>query len=158
VLRTRLPESSDLRFCLIRWFPFWDGVKGISHVSIYRRWQTGARYDDMVAKSINNTILLLQIKWAYKLNLNTTSARRGEPGYNPSYKYDYIYKIIINNTNLFTNEAYLDLWGDQALWTPKPFLHENIYTNDVLTILKWLHCCLRCFLAAFKICPSSWSS
>jgi hypothetical protein len=69
----------------------------------------------MTAKSMSYT-RWLQIKQTYKLNLNTMSEKCGEPGYNPAYKYDYIYKRIINNTNLFTNEADLDLCGDKTSW------------------------------------------
>jgi hypothetical protein len=41
--------------------PVWDGVKGSSHGAIYRLWQSGAKYDDMVAKSMSYT-RWLQIK------------------------------------------------------------------------------------------------
>jgi hypothetical protein len=47
-------------------------VKGSSHGAIYRCWQPGAKYNDMIAKSMNY-IRWLQIKKTYKLNLNATS-------------------------------------------------------------------------------------
>jgi hypothetical protein len=110
-----LPESSDTRDRSIRWCLVWDGVKGSSHGAMYRLWQNGANYDDMIANSLNYT-RWMHIKWTYKLNLNATVTKRGEPGYDSAYKYDYIYKTIINNANLFTKEADLDLCGDETSW------------------------------------------
>jgi hypothetical protein len=95
--------------------PVRGGVKGSSHGAIYRLWQSGAKYDYMVAKSMNYT-RWLQIKRMYKLNLNATAMKSGQPGYNPVYKYDYIYKTIMNHTNLFTKEVDLDLCGDETSW------------------------------------------
>jgi hypothetical protein len=56
-----------------------DGVKGSSHGAIYRLWQNGAKYDDMVAKSMNYT-RWFQVKQTYTLNLNATATKRGHPG------------------------------------------------------------------------------
>jgi hypothetical protein len=52
--------------------PVRDSVKGTSHGTIYRLWQSGAKYDDMVANSMNYT-RWLQIKLTCKLNLNATA-------------------------------------------------------------------------------------
>jgi hypothetical protein len=93
--------------------PVRDGVKGSNRGVVYRLLQSGAKYDDMVAKSMNYT-RWLQINRTYTPNPNATSPKHGEPGYDPAYKYDYIYNTIINNTNLFTKEAYLDLCGDET--------------------------------------------
>jgi hypothetical protein len=43
-----------------------------------------------------------------------SQSKRGQPGYDPAYKFDFIYKTIINNTNFFTKEADLDLCGDKT--------------------------------------------
>jgi hypothetical protein len=59
--------------------PVRDSVKGSRHGAMYRLWQAGVKYDDMVEKSMNYT-RWLQIKRTYKLNLNATSTTRGEPG------------------------------------------------------------------------------
>jgi hypothetical protein len=77
------------------------------------RWQSGAKYDGMVAKSMNYT-RWFQIKQTYKLYINATSPKHGEQGYDPAYKCDDIYKPIITNTNVCTKEADLDLCGDET--------------------------------------------
>jgi hypothetical protein len=83
-----------------------------------------ARYDDMVSKSMNYT-RLLQINRTYKLNLNATLQTCGKPGYDPACKYDYMYKTIINNTNLFTKEVDMDLCGDETSWAHGGYGESN---------------------------------
>jgi hypothetical protein len=92
-------------------------VKGSSHGAIYSLWKSDAKYDDMVANSTNYT-RWLQIKRMYKINLNETATKRGQPGYYPAYKCDFIYKTIIKNTIFFTTEADLDLCGDETSHGP----------------------------------------
>jgi hypothetical protein len=91
---------------------------------MYMLWQDGAKYDGMVVNSMSYT-RWLQIKHTYKLNLNVTSTKRGEPGYDPGYKYDYIYKTIINSTIFFTKEADLDLCGDETSWAHGGYGESN---------------------------------
>jgi hypothetical protein len=78
-----------------------DGVKGGSKGAIYIRWQDGADFCEYVTKAQNHT-RWLQIKHTYKLNLNSTTAKRGQEGYDPAYKYNYIYDTVIKNANYFT--------------------------------------------------------
>jgi hypothetical protein len=52
--------------------------------------------------------------------------KHGQPGYDPAYKYDFIYKTIINNTNLFTKEADLDLCGDHISWAHGGYGESNL--------------------------------
>lgn len=40
--------------------------------------------------------------------------KKGEVGYNPAYKYDYQWKVLINNINAMTFEAELDQCGDET--------------------------------------------
>jgi hypothetical protein len=47
---------------------------------------------------------------------NETAPKRGEPDYNPAYKYDMLYNVLIENLNAITEEAELDLCGDETLW------------------------------------------
>jgi ABC-type molybdate transport system substrate-binding protein len=63
-------------FVLFNGVPVWYDVKGSSHGAMYRILQAGAKYDDMVSKSINYT-RWLQIKRTYKLNLNATLMKYG---------------------------------------------------------------------------------
>jgi hypothetical protein len=84
-----------------------DGVKGGSNGAIYRRWMDGADFDPLVAASITHT-RWLQIKRVMQLNNNPTSPKRGEEGYNPAFKFDLIYDVMISNLNAVTKHADLD--------------------------------------------------
>jgi hypothetical protein len=93
-----------------------DGVLGSSHGGMLRRFDT--REDNT---SFNKTIAdaftksrWLEIKRVYKMCNNLTSKRRGEEGYDPAYKYDYLYDVLIHNVNAVTRDAGLDLCGDET--------------------------------------------
>jgi hypothetical protein len=92
-----------------------DGVKGGSNGAIYRRWMDGADYDSLIQGSITHT-RWLQIKRVLKLNNNQTSLRRGEEGYNPAFKFDLIYDVMISNLNAVTKYAEADQCGDETTW------------------------------------------
>ena len=53
----------------------------------------------------------IQIKRTYKLCNNYKCPKRGNPGYNPAYKYDLIFKCLVFNFNNLTKKADLDLCG-----------------------------------------------
>ena len=98
--------------CVVR-----DGVRGGSDGAIYRRWvELGSDYDDEVARSITFS-RWLQIKRVKKLCNNDVCPKKGEEGYDPTYKYDYIYKCIINNVNAISKRAELDATGDETSWS-----------------------------------------
>jgi hypothetical protein len=78
-----------------------DGVRGGSDGALYRQWIDGSDYDHYVAESINHS-RWLQIKRTCKLCNNNVSPKRGEPGYNPAYKYDLLYNTLIHNINQMT--------------------------------------------------------
>jgi hypothetical protein len=92
-----------------------DGVRGGSDGALYRRWIDGSDYDHYVADSINHS-RWLQIKRTYKLCNNDISPKRGEPGYNPAYKYDMLYDTLIHNINQMTEFAESDQCGDETTW------------------------------------------
>jgi hypothetical protein len=92
-----------------------DGVRGGSNGALYRRWMEGADHDELIAESIHYC-RWLQIKRVIKLCNNETSPKRGEPDYNPAYKYDMLYDVLIENLNAITEEAELDLCGDETTW------------------------------------------
>ena len=96
--------------CVIR-----DGVRGGSAGAIYRRWQAGADYDDNIAMSISFR-RWLQVKRIKKLCNNDSVAKRGDPHYDPTYKYDYIFKCIIHNVNYLTEYAELDATIDETTY------------------------------------------
>jgi hypothetical protein len=92
-----------------------DGVKGGSNGAIYRRWMDGADYDALVQGSITHT-RWLQIKRVMKLNNNQTSPKRGEEGYDPAFKFDMLYDVLISNLNAVTKYAESDQCGDETTW------------------------------------------
>jgi hypothetical protein len=85
-----------------------DGVLGGNDETVYCHWQEGdCNYFKVVANSMTHTCLL-QIKQVYKLNDNDLVAKRGEPNYDPAYKYDYLYKVLVHNTNAVIKYACTD--------------------------------------------------
>ena len=56
------------------------------------------------------------MKRVIKLNDNTASPKRGDPLYNPAYKFDMIYDAIVKNTNCITMKAEDDQCGDETTW------------------------------------------
>jgi hypothetical protein len=86
-----------------------DGVHGGTDGAIYRRWREGeTMYDKEIARSITHT-RWLQLKRSYKLCDNDTAPKKGDEGYNPGYKFDYIFKCIMNNINELSHSSDLDL-------------------------------------------------
>ena len=96
--------------CVVR-----DGVRGGSSGAIYRRWLMGSDFDDYIFRSQTHR-RWLQIKRVKKLCNNQTVAKKGTDEYDPAYKFDYIYKCLINNVNAITKDADLDLCGDETSW------------------------------------------
>ena len=94
--------------CIVR-----DGVRGGSSGAIYRRWQIGADYDDHISMALTFR-RWLQIKRVKKLCNNDTSFKRNHPQFDPTYKYDYIFKCIINNVNYLTKRGELDATIDET--------------------------------------------
>ena len=47
---------------------------------------------------------------------NEAVPKKGQPGYDPAYKYDYLYKVLIHNVNALTKTAELDMTGDETTW------------------------------------------
>ena len=59
----------------------------------------------------------LQIKRVLKLCSNTAnSSKKDHPSYNPAYKYDLLYDVLIHNINAITKYADLDQCGDETTW------------------------------------------
>eukprot|EP00957_Ditylum_brightwellii_P210743 15365340-Ditylum_brightwellii.AAC.1 len=96
-----------------------DSVRGGSNGAIYRQWQQGTNYDDVMAMSMSY-IHFLQIKCTRKICNNDSAKKKKEDGYNPAHKYNYIYDTIFPNVNAFTCYVDLDLCGDVAT-----FEHNN---------------------------------
>eukprot|EP00957_Ditylum_brightwellii_P046518 3530556-Ditylum_brightwellii.AAC.1 len=54
------------------------------------------------------------MKCTRKLCNNDTAKKIGEDGYNPAYKYDYLFNVICHNVNATTCYADLDLCRDKT--------------------------------------------
>ena len=80
-------------------------------------------YDDHISNAMNHQIQL-HIKRGKKLCNNNAAPKRGEEGYDPSYKYDYIYKIIVHNINMLSQRVELDITRDETNWVTV-FLGES---------------------------------
>ena len=50
-----------------------------------------------------------------------TNKKRGDEWYDLCYKFDYIYKCIVHNVNILTDEAGIDLCGDETIWATSSF-------------------------------------
>ena len=59
----------------------------------------------------------LKIKRIKKISNNDTETRKVQDGYNPSYKFDYIWRCVIHNVNFITNNSKLDICGDETRWS-----------------------------------------
>ena len=91
-----------------------DGVLGGMGGAIYRRWdKDGSNYDEAIASAITHT-RWLECKRFYKLNDNDLAPKKGDIGYDPAYKYDYVYKVLVHNVNEVTELGDLDLCGDET--------------------------------------------
>lgn len=96
-----------------------DGVKGGSNGALYRRWDIAC--PEMYSEAISKTMTLTrfgELKRSKKLCLNNDKSNpaRGEPGYNPAYKFDLIYKCIVQNTNAITKKADENQVLDETTW------------------------------------------
>jgi hypothetical protein len=56
------------------------------------------------------------LKQTYKLCDNQAAPKKGDKGCNPGYKFEYIFKCIINNMNKLSYSSDLDLCGDETNW------------------------------------------
>jgi hypothetical protein len=100
-----------------------DGVRGGSDGAIVRRFNKtkyNTAYDPLIAKAFTKT-RWLEIKRVYKLCNNLTAPKKGDPKYDPTYKFDLIYKTLVHNTNAITETGGLDLCGDETSWAHQGF-------------------------------------
>ena len=81
-----------------------DNIRVGSVGAMYRRWVDGSDYGEVIVESINH-LRWLQIKRTVKLNNNATSSKRGEPGYDPAYKFDLLYRTMVHNANCTSRYA-----------------------------------------------------
>ena len=104
-----------------------DGALGGSNGALYRRWMIGeSMYDATIHDGITYD-RFLQLKRTYKLcnNYISGSRSRSDPAYNPAYKYDLIFKVMVANCNALTKYASLDLCGDETTFSHMGYGESN---------------------------------
>ena len=104
-----------------------DGALGGSNGALYRRWLIGeSMYDPSIHDSITYD-RFLQLKRTYKLCNNYIDGNKlqSDPSYNPAYKYDLIFKAMVNNCNAITKYADLDLCGDETTFSHMGYGEPN---------------------------------
>lgn len=58
----------------------------------------------------------MNIERYIKVNNNEATLKRVEYGYNPAHKFDFIWRTLVNNLNVITKEACLDISADETSW------------------------------------------
>lgn len=112
-----IPELVRFDGVLIR-----DGVlNGSTDGALYRRWdRRSSAFDTSIKDSLCHT-RFLQLKRTLKLCDNSAAPKKGEDGYDPAYKYNFIYDTIHHNIRAVTEKASLDLCGDETSWAHQGF-------------------------------------
>ncbi len=94
---------------------FHDGSLGGWNGAIYQRWDPKT---DNYSEKIRNAMTITRYgERNLKLCNNDACPKRGEPEYNPLYKYDLVYKcIVVNNTNAISRKADETQVIDETTW------------------------------------------
>jgi len=106
-------ESELVKFLGV---PIRNGARNGNAGSIHLRWmKDDPDYDPIIADA-QSISRWRQLKQVIKLNNNLASPKRGQPGHNPSDKYDYAYQALVHNMNNITLRADPDAGFDESTW------------------------------------------
>ena len=95
---------------------FLDGVLGKSDGALYGRWdKESSMYNEDIATAMTLT-RYGELKRNKKLCFNLSNPGRGNPGYNPAYKYDLTFKCVVDNTNVISAKADETQSKDETTW------------------------------------------
>jgi hypothetical protein len=103
---------------LVHWagVPLRNGALDGKPATLFHRWKEhDPRYDPIIAENIKLS-RWRQIKRYFKLSMGIEEKKRGEAGYDPCVKYDYIYRCLVHNMNYLTEFADLDGTIDETTW------------------------------------------
>lgn len=104
---------------LVKWTacPIRNGALDGKSSTLHSRWAVGdPRYDPFIDNSMPISRWRI-IKRFFKLNNNLMDVKKkGDDGYDPCSKYDFIYKVLVHNMNYVTNKADLDATVDESTW------------------------------------------
>jgi hypothetical protein len=81
---------------LVHWaaVPIRHGARGGKPSELHTRWMgNDTEYDIDIANNMTYS-RYKQLKSVFKLNNNMTAIKKGQPGYDPACKYDYIYQAV----------------------------------------------------------------
>ena len=92
-----------------------NGVHGGSG-DTNKQWMTGSDYYYKFYMSIHFQHWI-QVKRVKNLCYNDTTKKRGEGVYDTCEHFDYVYKCLIQNVNLLTEEANIDLFVHETRWS-----------------------------------------
>ena len=103
----------------------WDGIVARSGMynlqgALDRMWRPGVVSDVDVQEAMTFT-RFLQIKRVYKLNDNAKKVARGDPGYDPAYKYSMLPSVAVQNSNALLSAICRMLCGDETTWGHEGF-------------------------------------
>ena len=84
--------------------------------NIHCRWMTDDVDYDLRINNAMRFARYVQIKFIYKLNVNKDCPPCGEPGYDPCAKYDFLYRVLVDNMNSITESASIDQCVDKTSW------------------------------------------
>eukprot|EP00957_Ditylum_brightwellii_P123777 9435702-Ditylum_brightwellii.AAC.1 len=83
-------------------------LQGQDSCNIYFQWMTDdVGYDSRIDNAMRFA-RYVQIKPIYKLNINKNCPACGELGYDPSAKYDVLYRVLVDNMSSITESASID--------------------------------------------------
>lgn len=103
---------------LVKWFGIiiHDGAWGSTNGAIHWYWMlSDPDHDELIMNAMTYS-QFLQIKSVIKLNNNYESKQQDHPDYDPTSKYDYIFKVLVYNMANVTEKADDDLCIDETTW------------------------------------------
>jgi hypothetical protein len=103
---------------LVHWTacPIRNGALDGNPGTLTSRWSKDDRRHDALIEDCMTLSRWQQIKRFFKLNHNFLSGKKGDDGFDPCYKYDFIYKVLIHNMNYLTQHADEDGTIDETTW------------------------------------------
>ena len=101
-----------------------NGIRGGSYRALYWMPVNGSEQYFFINCSIN-CARWLQINRCIKLNKNNNSNKIGEDIYNPAYKYDMIWYVIIHYVNSMPKRCGLEKYRDETSWGHQGWVNAN---------------------------------
>ena len=104
---------------LVHWTscPIHNGAMDGRPSMLLARWKTDDAHFDPLMYDAMSYSCWRSIKQFFKLNNNLTDTKKkGDDGYDPCCKYNFIYKVLVHNMNNVSISADLDATVDESTW------------------------------------------